>query len=221
MIKSEIRNPVTALLFGFRRNTDLVTYLFPSFFKKVSLSNMSQDFDPRAMLKRRLLRGEITYAAAKEQDANILHQLGYREKKIRYFTHLYRNRQQIKSIVAHHLGLSSADRCRIVDVEDWIHGSFNVCIRVDVDGRGGYPGKQAMIRFPLPYRIGEDCCPGNADEKVRCEVGTYAWLQENCPTVPIPRLYGFGLSTGETVRPPPLCVLHKTPLLTILVYYSR
>jgi hypothetical protein len=58
----------------------------------------------------------------------------------------------------------------------------------------------------LPYRIGEDCCPGNADEKVRCEVGIYAWLQEICPTVPISRLYGFGLSIGETVRLPFMCL---------------
>lgn len=56
-----------------------------------------------------------------------------------------------------------------------------------------------MIRFPLPYRIGENCSLGNADETIRHEVGTYAWLQENCPIVPIPRLYGFGLSTCQTV----------------------
>ncbi|KAH1303619.1 hypothetical protein KXX47_008709, partial [Aspergillus fumigatus] len=142
--------------------------------------------------------------------------LGYRDQKIRYFTHLYRNRQQIKSIVAHHLGLSSADRCRMVDVEDWIHGSFNVCIRVDVDGQRGYPGTQVMIRFPLPYRIGEECCPGNADEKVRCEVGTYVWLQANCPTVPIPRLYGFGLSTGQTFT-----VLDHVPFITRVIQRLR
>ncbi|KKK15094.1 hypothetical protein AOCH_005603 [Aspergillus ochraceoroseus] len=40
--------------------------------------------------------------------------------------------------------------------------------------------------------------PGNGDEKVLCEAGTYAWLQDNCPDVPIPHLYGFGLSTGES-----------------------
>ncbi|KAE8351702.1 hypothetical protein BDV28DRAFT_162229 [Aspergillus coremiiformis] len=160
---------------------------------------MSRGHDPPAMLKtRRLLRGEITYDVAKEQDANILHELGYRDQKIRYFTYLYRSRKLIETIVAHHLGLASADLCHVVDVEDWIHGSFNVCIRVDVDSQGRDPGKQLIIRFPLPYRIGENCCPGNADEKVRCEVGTYAWLQENCPTVPIPYLYGYGLSSGQT-----------------------
>lgn len=89
------------------------------------------------MLKRRrLLRREITYAAAKEQDSNILHELGYRDQKIRYFTHLYQSRKLIQTIMAHHLGLASADICHIVNVEDWIHGSFNVCIRVNVDSQG-------------------------------------------------------------------------------------
>ncbi|KMP06280.1 hypothetical protein CIHG_09202 [Coccidioides immitis H538.4] len=62
-----------------------------------------------------------------------------------------------------------------------------------------------MIRFPLPYRIGEDFGPGNADEKIRCEAGTYASLQGNCFDIPIPRLYGFALSDGETLENlPPL-----------------
>ncbi|EED17256.1 conserved hypothetical protein [Talaromyces stipitatus ATCC 10500] len=58
--------------------------------------------------------------------------------------------------------------------------------------------KRVLIRFPLPYRVGEDFRPGNGDEKIRCEAGTYAWIQENCPEIPIPRLYGFGMSSGET-----------------------
>ncbi|PWY72464.1 hypothetical protein BO94DRAFT_569040 [Aspergillus sclerotioniger CBS 115572] len=165
---------------------------------------------------RRLLRGEITYDAAKEHDANILHQLGYRDQKIQFFTHLYQHRGVISVIAAHHLGLASADACHVVDVEEWIHGSFNVCIRIDVVGHGPDPERQLMIRFPLPYRIGENCRPGNADEKVRCEVGTYAWLQENCPSVPTPRLYGFGLSTGQTFTS-----LDNLPLMPRIVQRLR
>jgi hypothetical protein len=97
-------------------------------------------------------------------------------------------------------------------VEEWIHGSFNVCIRVDVGGQERNSAKQLMVRFPLPYRIGEDCCPGNADEKVRCEAGTYAWLEENCATVPIPQLYGFGLSNGQTVCP--VCIYLRIWIFT-------
>ena len=56
---------------------------------------------------RQLLRGEITYEAAREKDANILHELGYWEQRNQFFLHLYRKRKLIKSIVSNHLGLSS------------------------------------------------------------------------------------------------------------------
>jgi hypothetical protein len=131
----------------------------------------------------------MKYEAAKEEDASILHQLGYWDQRIRLFTHLYRNCGLIATIAAHHLGLTSADICHVVDVEDWIHGSFNVCIRIDIDGQGQDAGTQVMIRVPLPYRIGENYRPGNADEKVRCDAGTYAWLQESYPSVRIPRIF--------------------------------
>jgi hypothetical protein len=79
--------------------------------------------------------------------------------------------------------------------------SFNVCIPVTISPWEGkeQPGRRVLIRFPLPYRVGEAFRPGNGDEKIRCEVGAYAYLQENCPEVPIPRLYGFATSDGETV----------------------
>lgn len=37
---------------------------------------------------RRLLRREITYSDAKEEEFNILHQLGYYEQQVRFFDHL-------------------------------------------------------------------------------------------------------------------------------------
>lgn len=155
---------------------------------------------PGAMLKpRRLLHGSITYSAAKERETNILHELGYWDQETRFFTHLYRHRDLIKEIAVFHLGLGSTDSCHVTEPEHWMHGSFNICIRIDIHNQEGDLRKQAIIRFPLPYRVGEVNCSGNADEKLLCEAGTYAWLQENCPNVPIPKLYGFGLSTGDTV----------------------
>ncbi|KAL2811735.1 hypothetical protein BDW59DRAFT_54160 [Aspergillus cavernicola] len=144
---------------------------------------------------RQLLRREITYASAKEEEVNLLHQLSYYDKQIRFFSHLNDHQSWIKNIVAHHLNLNSPDACDVSKIENWLHGSFNVCIPVTVGTRSAKP---VILRLPLPYRVGEDFMPGNGDEKVRCEAGTYAWLQENCPDVPIPELYGFGLSTGET-----------------------
>ena len=150
---------------------------------------------------RRLPREEITYSTAQSRELNILHKLGYYEQRNQFFSHISQNHDWIKAIVAHHLGLKSPDACLVTDEEEWFHGSFNVCVPVVISSWKGreQPSQRVLIRFPLPYRVGEAFRPGNGDEKVRCEAGTYTWLQKNCPDIPIPRLYGFGLSTGETV----------------------
>ncbi|EEH03547.1 conserved hypothetical protein [Histoplasma capsulatum G186AR] len=155
-------------------------------------------------ITRRLLREEITYSTAKGREANILHQLGYHDKQTSFFNQLNNSRDWIKYVVAHHLGLGagSVDLCRVAEVEDWFHGSFNICVPVTIEDetwkREKQGGWHVLLRLPLPYRIGEAFRSGNGDEKVRCEAGTYAWLQENCPEVPIPHMYGFAMSTGET-----------------------
>lgn len=148
---------------------------------------------------RRLLRKEITHSYAKEDDTNVLHQLTYWDQREKFFKLLYEKRNLIAAAVTHHLGLNSKVTCQIAEMKDWLHGSFNVCIPIIIYGSRKYAGKWMMIRFPLPYRVGEAFRPGNADEKLRTEAGAYAWLQENCPSVPIPHLYGFALSTGQTV----------------------
>lgn len=153
-------------------------------------------------ITRRLLREEITYSTAKEREVNVLHQLTYYDQQLHFFDHLNSKRDWMKAVVAHHLGLGSPDACHVAETKDWLHGSFNVCVPVTIHNwKRTQPGQRVLLRFPLPYRVGEAFRPGNGDEKIRCEAGTYAWLQENCPDVPIPRLYGFAISTGETVRP--------------------
>ncbi|KAJ5544125.1 hypothetical protein N7494_005404 [Penicillium frequentans] len=153
---------------------------------------------PAKLKPRHLVNSTITYSAAKECESNVLHELEYWDQETDYLSYLYQNRDSIRSIVARHLGLNSADKCHIADPEQWMRGSFNICIPVDADGQGPNPGIKTIIRFPLPYRVGEVPCPGNADEKILCEAGTYVWLEANCPDVAIPRLYGFGLATGQT-----------------------
>ncbi|PLB53810.1 hypothetical protein P170DRAFT_451803 [Aspergillus steynii IBT 23096] len=131
---------------------------------------------------RRLLREEITLSGAKQREVNVLHQLGYYDQQCSFFSELYAKREWMKAVVAHHLGLGSTQGFRVAEVQDWSRGSFNVCIPITVEKwEGLQPGAE----------------PGNADEKIRCEAGAYAWLQHNCPDIPIPRLYGFALSTGE------------------------
>ncbi|PYI28058.1 hypothetical protein BP00DRAFT_459711 [Aspergillus indologenus CBS 114.80] len=156
-------------------------------------------------ITRKLLRREIRYESAKEEETNILHKLEYYDKQLEFFSHLHNHQSWIQNTVAHHLNLNSPNLCHVSNIEDWLHGSFNVCVPVTIRPKG----IRVILRLPLPYRVGEDFMPGNGDEKVRCEAGSYAWLQTNCPDVPIPELYGFALSTGETFtcveNLPPLC----------------
>ena len=145
---------------------------------------------------RQLLRREVTYSDVKDDEFNILHQLGYHAEQTQFFAHLYEKRDWMKAVACHHLGLQSPSECCVAEPESWLHGSFNVCVPIKINQ---WKGKQVLMRFALPYRVGEAFRPGNCDEKIRCEAGAYSWLQKNCPEVPIPALYGFGLSTGEMV----------------------
>lgn len=154
--------------------------------------NEAQEKRKEPLRPRALLRGPITYEEADYQDANILHELSYVAKRDEFFGHLDRNYRTIRALAAHHLRLPSK-ACEVGKRKDWIHGSFNVCIPILTDNRDYF------MRFPLPYRVGEGLRKGNADEKLRCEVATYAFMQKNCPDVRIPFLYGFGLSDGKTM----------------------
>lgn len=153
------------------------------------------------MTTRNLLSGPVTLSAAEAKSSNVLHALAYSQQKQDFYKRIESRRPLLADVVAHHLGTKSTD-IAISWQEFWRHGSFNLCIpaRVDV-GRSVKPTlpQFVFLRFPLPYRVGEATRPGNSDEKVNCEAATYAWLQENCPSVPIPKLYGFGLSTNEKV----------------------
>ena len=145
---------------------------------------------------RHLLREEVTFSDVNTREDNVLHLLTYHDQQTRFFAELERQHDLIATTVAYHMNIAS-DNCSVASLAEWLHGSFNVCIPVHIkDGRT----PRVILRIPLPYRVGEKFQPGNADEKIRCEAGAYAWLSEYCPTVPIPKLYGFGLSTGKAVR---------------------
>ncbi|KAM5441184.1 hypothetical protein MferCBS31731_003612 [Microsporum ferrugineum] len=168
-----------------------------------------------AAKKRRLLREEkeITYSDIKNEEVNILNELRYFEDQTRFFTDLANRDGWIKSVVAHHLNIDPS-RCDLAESAEWLKGSFNICIPVTIQGWiRGQSKHRVLLRLPLPFKVGEAFRPGNADEKIRCEAGTYAWLQENHPDIPIPQLYGFSLSSGESFT-----MIGNLPLLTRLYH---
>ena len=157
-----------------------------------------------------LLRGTTTLKSALEEEDDMLLDLNYPDQRIDFFVSLFLCREEIENIASFHLGLGSSDTCKTGEVNDWIHGSFNVCIPLYVNKPNQDPEKRALIRFPLPYKVGELKHPGNADEKLRCEAATFIWMQEHCPEISIPQLWGFGLVGGQSVR--------KLKLILSLVY---
>lgn len=151
------------------------------------------------MTTRNLLSGPVTLSAAASKSRNVLHALEYPQQKEKFYERIETFRPLLADLVAHHLGTKPAN-VTISPQDYWRHGSFNLCIPVCVDTSAQPTLPQfVFLRFPLPYRVGEATRPGNSDEKINCEAATYAWLQENCPSVPIPHLYGFRLSTNQRV----------------------
>ncbi|KAE9977793.1 hypothetical protein EG328_001826 [Venturia inaequalis] len=157
------------------------------------------------MTTRELLdRGPITYASASNKEKNIINQLAYVPATKNLYEKLWECRDTICALTSHHLRLSCSDTCEVLPSRQWLRGSFNVCIPVQV--KSGTSCRKFILRCPMPHKLAESRYPGTVDEKLRCEVGTYAWMQSTCSDVRIPFLYGFGFSnqrhfTHEKERP--------------------
>ena len=147
----------------------------------------------------RTLDGEITLDAALEEEQDMLRRLTYFDKRINFLVYLLDHSAEIEAVVSYHLGLSESGSCNLAPLDDWIHGSFNMCLPVYVKNWGKCPEKRVMMRFPLPYKVGEEDFSGNAEEKLRCEAATYVWIQGNCPDIPIPKLLGFAFHDNQCV----------------------
>ncbi|KAH6715962.1 hypothetical protein BKA61DRAFT_654855 [Leptodontidium sp. MPI-SDFR-AT-0119] len=131
-----------------------------------------------------LLRRNITLDEALRDDDNLLPQIQYPRQRQEFFDYLFAHKAEIESIVSFHL---STKHCRAGDVQTWLSGSFNVCIPVYIDPPSEV--RSVFVRIPLPYKVGEAKSVGNAEEKLRCEVASYLWMQENCPDVSIPIIW--------------------------------
>lgn len=125
----------------------------------------------------------------------MLLELSYPSKQAAFFAYLREQQPAVEALVSFHLGLSPTEPCRMSGTEEWMCGYYNVCIPVHVHGPN-----RVLVRIPLPYKLGEGENPGNVEEKLRCEAATFIWIQEQCPGVPIPHLWGFGFPSGQCVH---------------------
>ncbi|EXJ82340.1 hypothetical protein A1O3_06153 [Capronia epimyces CBS 606.96] len=129
-----------------------------------------------------------------EEDDNMLIKLQWEPSRQAFLDDLQRQIPNIRRLIAHHLSLSRSQQCEISDRSEWRGGGFNACIPVNISN---WRRQRLMLRCPFPYM---QAGPDGLDEKIRCEAATYIWISQNCPRVPIPRLWGFGLPNGSSFR---------------------
>jgi hypothetical protein len=137
----------------------------------------------------------ITFESARQKDVNIINEAKYPGARRQFFQKLWDQQATIQDIVRHHLKLHNEDVCIIED--QWIRGCFNVCIPVKVTSAGF--NQKLVFRCPMPHKLAEAKYPGTIDEKLSSEVGTYVYIEELCPDIRIPQLYGFGFSDSRHV----------------------
>lgn len=116
-----------------------------------------------------------------QDDDNVLQELSYPERRLGLYTDLYQHRAAIESIVSFHMNLSNEQTCSVGEVKEWISGSFNVCIPVYIDGGDNTVPRNVLIRFLLPFKVGETQRPDNANEKLRSETATFIWVRQRIP----------------------------------------
>lgn len=142
-------------------------------------------------------RKPITYESALKKDANIISQAAHFQAATELYQSLWDQRQTIQALVKHHLRLSNRDICVVNAKDQWIRGSFNICIPIEVQSTRFH--KKLIFRCPMPHKLAEAKYPGTVDEKLSSEVGTHVWMQYQCPDIRIPHLYGFGFSDHRHV----------------------
>ncbi|KAG6007740.1 hypothetical protein E4U21_005579 [Claviceps maximensis] len=155
-----------------------------------------------------------TYEKAMLIDSNVIHMKQYEAATNKQLRQLVDDKETIIALARHHIGVDS-DSLITVNWKGCKIGSFNICFPLVVE-RPDAPPINLFFRCAMPHKLGELRSAGAIDEKMRCEVATYAWMQEKCPDIRIPYLYGFGLYDGAQFT-------HQSqrPFLTRVVQYFR
>ncbi|KAF2211225.1 hypothetical protein CERZMDRAFT_85420 [Cercospora zeae-maydis SCOH1-5] len=140
----------------------------------------------------------LTLEDARTEERDVLRQLRRCEEKSQMFTRLWAHRSQIQAAVAGHLGLRSSSQCVVQSPAVWNRGHFNICVHVQVTDNCGDLSRK-IFRCPMPHKVGQPTSDA-IDEKIRSEAASYAWVEQECPDIPVPHLIGFGLSNGEKAK---------------------
>ncbi|KAG5938247.1 hypothetical protein E4U53_008048 [Claviceps sorghi] len=140
-------------------------------------------------------RGPISIESALMQEDNVINWASYGPATDKLHEWLWEQRESIEALVKHHLALSKRDTCVVLPRSEWICGSFNICVPVELKSKKSC--QKVVFRCPMPHKLAEARYPGSIDEKLSCEVGASIWIEENCSDIRTPFLFGFGFSDGR------------------------
>ncbi|KAG9257393.1 uncharacterized protein F5Z01DRAFT_694605 [Emericellopsis atlantica] len=155
-----------------------------------------------------------SYEDALDLDDNVIHEKQYLDATTTQAQQLVAERATTKALIRHHLSVAQDARV-VIKYKECRIGTFNICFPVVVEPLDA-PCRRLFLRCAMPHKLGEVRSRGAVDEKMSCEVATYAWMQEHCPGIRIPHLYGFGLADHRQFT-------HQShrPFLTRAVQYLR
>lgn len=146
---------------------------------------------------------DCTFEEALKDENDMLRRLQFTGKRLKIAWILHSHKEDIEKIVAHHLGISLTE-CKAKTLETK-NGSFNICVPVDVTTSSSLVPKKVYFRTPLAHKVGESDHPGNAEEKLRCEIAMYLWLEARHHRVPIVLLRGYSFGKGTAVSKVSIC----------------
>ncbi|EXJ80683.1 hypothetical protein A1O3_06967, partial [Capronia epimyces CBS 606.96] len=146
--------------------------------------------DPPALSAAAIDTAAPDWTQIEEEDYNMLVKLQRPHLREEFFDHLQSHASNIRDIVSHHLSLNKTQQCKISARSEWLYGDFNTCVPITITN---WREQRLLLRCPFPHMVGGLT---ELDEKTRCEAATFAWISSNCPQIPIPRLWGFGLGNG-------------------------
>ncbi|EPE05909.1 phosphotransferase enzyme family protein [Ophiostoma piceae UAMH 11346] len=152
--------------------------------------------------------GRYTLESALETEASFLVSVDDTKSLTALLAALWDKRDAIAATAKSHLGLGWRDDCRVMPMDAWVCGGFNTCVLVEVHRGSKAIGSsqshastplsisQYVFRVCMPHKLAESQYPGTIDEKMRCEVAAYAWIEEHCAEIRTPELIGFGFTSG-------------------------
>lgn len=150
------------------------------------------------MAAQMLYRGQLlSTGSAAGHESNLVLYIRHQRATVEFSRLLWDQKESIAALVRSLLGLRNDDSCIVLPPDMWISGGFNLCVLVEATVAGS-PTK-LVFRCPMPHKLAEQRYPGTIDEKLRCEVGAYAWIQQHCREIRIPSLYAFGFTDGSQV----------------------